>query len=78
MACLRCGGLMESVLLEDRESTYCKCPGLRCLSCGDILDDLIAQHRAASVKPYFKKDSAVAVDGSVSSDYRYEHWSDGI
>ena len=51
MSCSRCGGLMVSVLLEDRESTFIPCEGLQCVNCGDILDDLIAEHRAASVRP---------------------------
>jgi hypothetical protein len=62
---------MESVLLEDQESTCCTCPGIRCLNCGDILDDLIVQHRAASVRQSVKKDF-------VSSDNRYEDWSGGL
>ncbi len=66
MGCSRCGGMMVSVLLEDRESTFCQCTGLRCVSCGDIFDALIAQHRAASVRPHLKNDSG-------SSDYRCEH-----
>ncbi len=69
MGCSRCGGLMVSVVLEDRESTFGQCAGLRCVSCGDVFDALIAQHRAASVRPHLNNDS-------VSSDYRYEHWSE--
>lgn len=72
MACSRCGGLMVSVLLEDRESTYCQCPGLRCVSCGEIFDELIAQHRAASVRTHVQEEEPLP------SDYRFEYWSDGI
>lgn len=71
MACSRCGGLMVSVLLEDRESTYCQCPGLKCVSCGDVFDELIAQHRAASARTHVKEDP-------LPSDYGFECWSDGI
>ncbi len=61
---------MVSVLLEDRESTYCQCPGLRCLSCGDVFDELIAQHRAASVRTPVQEEEPLPSD--------YEYWSDGI
>lgn len=64
--CSRCGGLMLSVMLEDRESTFMPCAGLQCVNCGDIVDALITQHRAASVRPHLKNDSG-------PSDYRYEH-----
>jgi bacterioferritin-associated ferredoxin len=51
MECSRCGGLMVEVMLEDRESTFLPCVGIQCVSCGDIVDEVIAQHRVASVKP---------------------------
>ncbi len=58
---------MVSAVLEDRESTFIPCVGLQCVNCGDILDAVIAQHRAASVRPHHLKTD------SISSDYRYEH-----
>lgn len=45
MSCPRCAGLMITVTLEDRESTYVKYPALKCVACGNVLDPLIAKHR---------------------------------
>jgi hypothetical protein len=45
MSCPRCTGLMVSVTLEDRESTYVKYPALKCVTCGNVVDPLIARHR---------------------------------
>lgn len=53
MKCLRCNGLMvhESALVaeEDTVAHY-----LRCLSCGEILDQLIMQNRANPIRDMTK------------------------
>jgi hypothetical protein len=59
---------MVSVVLEDQESTFGPSEGLRCLTCGDIMDALISKNRAASVRHDLKKD--------ISSDYRFEYWNE--
>lgn len=59
MECSRCGGLLVSVILEHHESTLSPCLALRCITCGNVCDALIAHHRSASVRPTFRQhDSA--------------------
>lgn len=60
MDCSPCGGLMVPVELEDRESTYIRCSGIRCLACGDILDPLIAYHRSSTVTSRLQNGSELA------------------
>ena len=64
MGCPRCGGLMVDVMLEDQESTFMPCVGIQCVNCGEIIDEVIDQHRVASVKPPLKKDCGSSDDRS--------------
>jgi hypothetical protein len=54
MSCPRCAGLMITVTLEDRESTYVKYPALKCVTCGNVVDPLIARHRLDG-QPVYRK-----------------------
>ena len=47
LSCNRCQGLMCPVLLHDRDSGIGQdnCRGLRCLVCGEIIDELILRNR---------------------------------
>lgn len=47
MRCDRCQGLMYPVLLHDRDSGIGQdnCRALRCLVCGEIVDELIMRNR---------------------------------
>ena len=48
--CRRCGGHMEQEMCMDLESDsdYGICWLLRCLQCGDMVDDTILRHRSIS------------------------------
>jgi len=49
MNCLRCGGLViPHDVTEERET----CSASRCLSCGDVVDAVILQHRQHRPEPY--------------------------
>jgi len=52
MPCPRCAGLMVSESLEDHEGTFLRCPALRCVCCGNIVDPLILRHRHLRVAVY--------------------------
>lgn len=45
MSCPRCAGLMVPVALVDWEWTYMQCPAHKCVSCGNVMDSLIAKHQ---------------------------------
>jgi hypothetical protein len=47
LSCDRCQGLMCPVLLHDRDSGIGQdnCRALRCLVCGEIIDELILRNR---------------------------------
>ena len=45
---------MITVTLEDRESTYVKYPALKCVTCGNVLDPLIAKHHMDR-QPVYRK-----------------------
>ena len=44
MSCPRCAGLMVAVELIDWEGAYTPCPAQKCVSCGNVIDTLIATH----------------------------------
>ena len=52
MECPRCAGLMVPVALIDWEGTYIHCPAEKCLSCGNVVDSVIAKHRQLSEPSY--------------------------
>jgi hypothetical protein len=45
MCCPRCAGLMIPVGLIDWEGTYLPCPAYKCVSCGNVVDAVIAKHQ---------------------------------
>jgi hypothetical protein len=45
MSCPRCAGLMVPVGLIDWDSMCTSCPAYRCLSCGNVIDAVMAQHQ---------------------------------
>lgn len=45
MKCPRCEGLMVSERLMDIHNSILSIEAWRCLNCGFLLDDVIAQHR---------------------------------
>ena len=49
-SCGRCSGYMEPEMCMDLESDsgYSTCWVLRCLQCGDMVDETILQHRSLS------------------------------
>jgi hypothetical protein len=49
-SCGRCNGHMEQEMCMDLESDsgYSTCWVLRCLQCGDMVDETILQHRSLS------------------------------
>jgi len=44
MSCPRCAGLMIGIALIDWEGTYLHYPAQKCVSCGNVMDAVIAQH----------------------------------
>lgn len=51
LRCDRCQGLMCPVFLHDRDSGIGQdnCRGLRCLVCGEIIDELILRNRLRAI-----------------------------
>ena len=52
MECPRCAGLMVPVGLVDWEGTYIQCPAQKCVSCGNVIDSVIAKHRQLAEPSY--------------------------
>jgi hypothetical protein len=48
MSCPRCAGLMVAIALMDWDGTYLHYPAQKCVSCGNIVDSVIAQHQRTS------------------------------
>ena len=49
MSCGRCGGLLLAYDFLEADSP---CQASRCLSCGDVVDAVILEHRAFPPQPY--------------------------
>lgn len=51
--CMRCQGYLTSAVLEERSGRMLAViPCIRCVNCGDYVDEIIVRHRGRARRPW--------------------------